>query len=111
MPRRARLRPLPRLAAAAALSAAAPALAAPTAGAAPPWSPPADVPGLAGGGPALAFNAGGVGLLATDTGGGGAPNAVGPHTVGAIADDNDAFPGPAFPVTATNFALANRFAL
>jgi hypothetical protein len=99
-----------RLLAAAALAAAAPTAAAPVAGAAAPWSQPTEVPGLAPGTPALAFNDAGVGILATDTGGGESPNAVGPHTVGALAD-NDAFPGPAFPLTATNFALADRFAV
>src|SRR4051795_12228373 len=100
-----------RLLAAAALAAAALAAGAPTAGAAPPWSPPAAVPGLAPGTPALAFNEAGGGLLGVDTGGGAAANDVGPHTAGALADDNDAFPGPAFQMTATNFALADRFAL
>src|SRR4051812_22634988 len=110
MPVRALPRPI-RLLAAAALAAAALAAGAPTAGAAPPWSPPAAVPGLAPGTPALAFNEAGVGLLAVDTGGGTSPDDVGPHTAGALADDNDAFPGPAFQMTATNFALADRFAL
>src|SRR4051812_43706025 len=100
MPARARFR------LAAALAAAALATVAPPAGAAAPWSPPATVPGLAPGTPVLAFSDAGVGLLATDTGGGAAPGAVGPHTVGALAD-NDAFPGPAFPVTATSFALGD----
>jgi hypothetical protein len=110
MPPAPRLRPV-RLVVAAVVTAAATAIAAPAAGADPPWSPPAVVPGVAADTPALAFNAGGVGLLATDTGGGTTPNDVGPHTVGALTDDNDAFPGPAFPVTATNFALGDRFAL
>jgi hypothetical protein len=104
------LRPA-RLLAAVALAAAALGAAASTAGAAPPWSASAPVPGLAAETPALAFSAAGVGMLATDTGGGTSPDAVGPHTVGALADDNDAFPGPVFPVTATNFALGDRFAL
>jgi hypothetical protein len=104
------LRPV-RLLAAVALAAAALGAAASTAGAAPPWSAPAAVPGFVPETPALAFSAAGVGMLATDTGGGTAANAVGPHTVGALADDNDAFPGPVFPVTATNFALGDRFGL
>jgi hypothetical protein len=110
MPRRARLLPARRLLAVLALAAAALAGAAPTAGAAPPWSAPAAVPGLAPGTPALAFSDAGAGVVATDTGGGESPAAVGPHTVGVLAD-NDTFPGPAFAMTATNFALADRFAL
>src|SRR3954453_22362978 len=104
-------RALPRLAAVLALATAALATGARTAGAAAPWSAPAAVPGLAPGTPALAFNEAGVGLLAVDTGGGTSPDDVGPHTAGALADDNDAFPGPAFQMTATNFALGDRFAL
>ena len=104
MPARARFR------LAAALAAAALAVVAPAAGAAPPWSPATAVPGLPPGTPALAFNDAGVGVIATDTGGGASTGAAGPHTVGALAD-NDAFPGPTFPITATNFALADRFAL
>src|SRR4051812_42917680 len=110
MPRRARLLPARRLLAVLALAAAALAGAAATAGAAPPWSAPAAVPGLAPGTPALAFSDAGAGVVATDTGGGESPAAVGPHTVGVLAD-NDTFPGPAFAMTATNFALGDRFAL
>src|SRR4051794_2182839 len=110
MPSRARLPTARRVLAALALAAATLAGAASTAGAAPPWWAPAAVPGLVAGAPALAFSEAGVGLVATDTGGGEAPGAVGPHTVGALAD-NDTFPRPAFPMTATNFALADRFAL
>src|SRR3954453_13362952 len=110
MPSRARLPTARRVLAALALAAAGLAGVAATAGAAPPWSPPAAVPGLAPGTPALAFSDAGVGVVATDTGGGESPGAVGPHTVGALAD-NDTFPRPAFAMTATNFALADRFAL
>ena len=110
------VRPRPaRLAAVAlaalAAAAAALAIAVPAARADAPWSPPAPVPALPAGPPVLAFNDAGVGVLATDAGGGDAPGAVGPHTVGTIADDNDAFPRPAFAITATNFALGDRFAL
>src|SRR3954469_7174959 len=101
------IRPL----AAAALAAAALAAGAPTAGAAPPWSPPAAVPGLAPGTPALAFNEAGAGLLAVDTRGGTSPDDVGPPPAGPPADDQRAFSGPAFQMAATNFALADRFAL
>jgi hypothetical protein len=82
-----------------------------TAAAAPPWSAPAAVQGAPASDPALAFNAGGLGLLATDTGGGSSPDAVGPHTVAALSDDNVSFPGPMTAMTATNFALSDRFAL
>src|SRR3954469_15860577 len=104
-------RALPRLAAVLALATAALATGARTAGAAPPWSAPAAVPRLAPGTPALAFNEAGVGVLAVDNGGGTSGYDVGPHTVAALADGNDAFPGPAFPMTATDFALADRFAV
>jgi hypothetical protein len=108
--------PLPRLrarraATALLTSAAIVASATATATAAPPWAPPTVPQGAPAAGPALAFNAAGVGVLAADTGGDESPGAVGPHTVGTINDDNDAFPGPVSPVTATNFALADRFAL
>jgi hypothetical protein len=82
-----------------------------TATAAPPWAPPAAPQGAPAATPALAFNAAGLGVLAADTGGGAAPGAVGPHTIAALSDDSDAFPGPVTPMTATNFALADRFAL
>ena len=110
--------PLPRLAARRAAAAAlatvavvASAAATATATAAPPWEPPTAPQGAPATTPALAFNAAGVGVLAGDTGGGASPNAVGPHTVGTLNDDNDAFPGPVSPLTPTNFALADRFAL
>src|SRR4051794_30249516 len=82
-----------------------------TAGAAPPWSAPAATQGAPPSTPALAFNAGGLGVLATDTGGGSSPDAVGPHTVGALSDDNVSFPGPMSAMPATTFALGERFAL
>jgi hypothetical protein len=96
---------------AAAVAIAVLALAAARAGAAPPWSPPAAPPGAPATNPALAFNAAGLGVLAGDTGGGAASGAVGPHTEAALTDDNGAFPGPFAPMTPTNFALGNRFAL
>jgi hypothetical protein len=112
MPAAARAHARPVRLAAVALAAAALATVAPAAArAATPWSPPAAVPGLPPGTPALAFNEAGVGVLATDAGGGDAPGAVGPHTLAALADDDDAFSGPAFAITATNVALADRFAL
>src|SRR4051812_29851361 len=82
-----------------------------TAAAAPPWSAPATPQGLPPSAPALAFNAAGLGVLATDTGGGSSTDAVGPHTVAALTDDSGAFPGPSAALTATNFALGDRFAL
>jgi hypothetical protein len=100
-----------RIAAAAIASAALAAASAASATAAPPWSAPAAVQGAPAGTPALAFNAGGLGVLTTDTGGGSSPDAVGPHTVAALSDENVAFPGPLTAMTATNFALADRFAL
>jgi hypothetical protein len=100
-----------RIAAAALASAAFAAASAATALAAPPWSAPAAVQGAPASEPALAFNAGGLGVLATDTGGGSSPDAVGPHTVAALSDDNVSFPGPMSAMTATNFALSDRFAL
>ena len=84
--------------------------AAPAAAAA-PWSVPAAVPGSPATAPTVAFNAGGVGVLTGDTGGGASSGAVGPHTVGTIADDADGFPGPITAFTATNFALGSRLAL
>src|SRR6476469_5505892 len=78
----------------AALLAAAFATAAPAAAAA-PWSAPAAVPGSPATAPTVAFNAGGVGVLTGDTGGGASSGAVGPITV----------------FTATNFALGDRLAL
>src|SRR3954453_2615755 len=117
-------RALPRLAAVLALATAALATGARTAGAAPPWSAPAaapgpppsppalaargGVPGPAPGTPGLAFNEAGVGVLAVDNGGGTSADDVGPHTVAALADGNDGFPRPAFPLTATNFPLGAR---
>jgi hypothetical protein len=103
-----------RLAAAAALSAALASAAA--AGPAPahaaaPWSPPTPVQGAPATAPALAFNAAGLGVLAADTGGGASTGAVGPHTVGALVDESDAFPGPVTQLTATNLPLGPRFAL
>src|SRR4051812_20407088 len=86
-------------------------LAASSAAAAPPWSAPAATQGAPPSAPALAFNAAGLGVLATDTGGGTTPDAVGPHTVAALTDETGAFPGPMTAMTATNFALADRFAL
>jgi hypothetical protein len=86
------------------------AVAASTATAAPPWSAPAATQGAPPSTPVLAFNAAGLGVLATDTGGGAAPDAVGPHTVAALTDETGAFPGPVTAMTATNFALADRFA-
>src|SRR5919198_1470122 len=50
-----------------------------------PWSDPATVPDSPATAPALAFHAGGLGLVAGDTGGG-SSGEVGPHTVGALAD-------------------------
>jgi hypothetical protein len=93
-----------------AVAVLAAALTAAPATAAAPWSTPAAPQGMPPSGPALAFNAAGLGVLATDTGGG-TPDAVGPHTVAALTDDNGAFPGPIVPLTATNFALGDRFAL
>ena len=90
---------------------AAAAFAASTATAAAPWSAPAATQGAPPSTPALAFNAPGLGVLATDTGGGATPDAVGPHTVAALTDETGAFPGPMTAMTATNFALADRFAL
>jgi hypothetical protein len=87
------------------------AVAASTAAAAPPWSPAAATPGAPPSTPALAFNAAGLGVLATDTGGGATRDAVGPHTVAALTDETGAFPGPMTAMTATNFALADGFAL
>jgi hypothetical protein len=81
------------------------------ASAAAPWSTPAAVPGSPATAPTVAFNAGGVGVLTGDTGGGASSGAVGPHTVGTLADDADAFPGPITAFTATNFALGSRLAL
>jgi hypothetical protein len=94
----------------AALLATALATAEPAAAAA-PWSAPAAVPGSPATAPTVAFNAGGVGVLTGDTGGGASSGAVGPNTVGARADDADGFPGPITAFTATNFALGNRLAL
>jgi hypothetical protein len=91
--------------------ALAAALTAAPATAAPPWSAPAAPQGMPPSTPALAINGAGLGVLATDTGGGSSPDAVGPHTVAALTDDNGAFPGPLVSLTATNFALADRFAL
>jgi hypothetical protein len=99
----------PALAVAALLATAV--LTAAPAAAAPPWSVPAAVPGSPATAPTVAFNAGGVGVLTGDTGGGASSGAVGPHTVGTIADDADGFPGPITAFTATNFALGNRLAL
>ncbi len=79
--------------------------------AAAPWSVPAAVPGSPATAPTVAFNAGGVGVLTGDTGGGASSAAVGPHTVGTLADDADGFPGPITAFTATNFALGSRLAL
>jgi hypothetical protein len=93
-----------------ALLAAGLAAAAPVSAAA-PWSAPAAVPGSPATAPTVAFNAGGVGVLTGDTGGGASSGAVGPHTVGTLADDADGFPGPITAFTATNFALGNRVAL
>jgi hypothetical protein len=84
------------------------AVAAASAAAAPPWSPPASPPGAPQTNPALAFNAGGLGVLAGDTGGG---PAVGPHTEASVTDDNGAFTRPFTPMTPTNYALGGRFAL
>lgn len=103
--------PLSRAAALAAAALLASAIAAGTAAAAPPWSAPTAPQGAPASTPALAFNAGGLGVLATDTGGGSSPDAVGPHTVAALSDDEVTFPGPMIAMTATNFALADRFAL
>jgi hypothetical protein len=105
-------RPAARLAAAVALaSAVIAASTAATATAAPPWEPPTAPQGAPATSPALAFNAAGLGVLAGDTGGGASTSSVGPHTVAALSDDADAFPGPVAAMTATNFALADRFAL
>jgi hypothetical protein len=106
-------RRLARLAAVAAVAAPAGTCAsgAATALAAPPWSSataPQAAPATA---PALAFTAGGLGVLTGDTGGGATVDAVGPHAVGALADETDAFPGPMTAFTATNFALGDRVAL
>src|SRR4051795_612866 len=100
-----------RIAAAAIVAVAVAVASVATAAAAPPWSAPAAVQGAPASDPALAFNGGGLGLLATDTGGGSSPDAVGPHTVAALSDDNVSFPGPMSAMTATNFALSDRFAL
>jgi hypothetical protein len=81
-----------------------------TASAAAPWSDAAAVPDAPATAPALAFNAGGLGVIAGDTGGG-ESGAVGPHTVGALGNGADEFPTPMAQITSTNFALANRFAL
>jgi hypothetical protein len=115
LPRTTRRATTTRLAAVAALAtvalaAAGLATAGPAAAAA-PWSTPAAVPGSPATAPTVAFNAGGVGVLTGDTGGGASSGAVGPHTVGTLADDSDAFPGPMTAFTATNFALGNRTAL
>jgi hypothetical protein len=108
LPRRAaRLAVLAALASAAVVAASVAA----TATAAPPWAPPTAPQGAPATTPALAFNAAGLGVLAGDTGGGTAPGEVGPHTVAALGDETGAFPGPMTPMTATNFALADRFAL
>src|SRR4051812_4393626 len=100
-----------RIAAAAIVAMAVAVASTATAAAAPPWSAPAAVQGAPASDAALAFNAGGLGVLATDTGGGSSPDAVGPHTVAALSDDNVSFPGPMSAMTATNFALSDRFAL
>src|SRR4051812_12664721 len=104
-------RPATRALAAAIATVAALAMGAGSATAAPPWSTPAAVPDAPPTAPALGFNAGGVGVLTVDTGGGASSGAVGPHTIGAVADDDDAFPRAMTSFTATNFALGNRFAL
>jgi hypothetical protein len=101
-----------RAALAALLTATAAAVVSATpASAAAPWSASAPAPGAPATAPTLAFNAGGVGVLTGDTGGGASSGAVGPHTVGTVADDADAFPRPMTAFTATNFALGNRVAL
>jgi hypothetical protein len=112
LPRLPSSTPRASLALVAALVAAAAvgAFAAPAPAAA-PWSAPAPVPGAPPTTPTLAFNAGGVGVLAADTGGGASSGAVGPHTIGTVADDADAFPRPMTALTATNFALGDRIAL
>jgi hypothetical protein len=102
--RRAAARAAAVLAATTAVASAAPAAAAP------PWSAPASTQGATATAPTLAFNAGGVGVLAGDTGGG-VGGAIGPHTVGALVDETGAFPGPMTAFSATNFALGNRLAL
>ena len=108
-PRRTAARVVGALAATATVTLAG-ALAATPAGAAPPWTPPAATQGAPPTGPALGFNAGGVGVLSADTGGG-VGGAVGPHTVGALVDETGGFPGPMAAFSATNFALGDRFAL
>ena len=100
-----------RAAIAVAVAITAAAATAPQALAAAPWSAPAAVPGAPPTAPTLAFNAGGVGVVAVDTGGGASSGAVGPHTIGTVADDTDAFPRPMTAFTATNFALGDRIAL
>jgi hypothetical protein len=104
-------RPATRALAAAIATVAALAAGAGPATAAPPWSTPAAVPDAPPTAPALGFTTGGVGVLTADTGGGASSGAVGPHTIGAVADDDDAFPRAMTSFTATNFALGDRFAL
>src|SRR3954466_10654476 len=82
-----------------------------TAAAAPPWAAPATPQGLPPSTPALAFNAAGLGVLATDTGGGATPDAVGPHTGRVLPDEPGAFPGPMTARPATTFGLGERSAL
>jgi hypothetical protein len=107
------MRPLPRPAAAAAALAATVAVlaaSAAAASAAAPWSDAATVPDSPATAPALAFNAGGLGLVAGDTGSG-QNGAVGPHTVGTLSDGTGQFPTPMVQITSTNFALGSRYAL
>jgi hypothetical protein len=103
-------RPLPH-AVALALLAASVAGPVATAGAAAPWSAPATVPNAPATAPTVAFNAGGVGVITGDAGGGASSGGVGPNTFGTVADDEDAFPRPMVAFTATNFALGDRVAL
>ena len=103
-------RPLPH-AVALALLAASVAGPVATAGAAAPWSAPATVPNAPATAPTVAFNAGGVGVITGDAGGGASSGGVGPNTFGTVADDEDAFPRPMVAFTATNFALGDRVGL
>jgi hypothetical protein len=108
--RRRRDRRAATLAALALIAACAAGPVAPAAAAA-PWSAPAAVPNAPVSAPTLAFNAGGVGVLTGDAGGGASSGAVGPHTFGSVADDEATFPRPMVAFTATNFALGDRVAL
>ena len=108
---RRRRAPLAATAGAVALLVAAAAGPVATAGAAAPWTAPAAVPNAPTTAPTVAFSAGGVGVITGDAGGGASSGAVGPHTFGTVADDEDAFPRPMVAFTATNFALGDRIAL